>query len=501
MYRYLEKLAGLGLIDTDMPGLRPYSKAEAARMVIEAEERLKSLDGPSPAFAAELLARCRELIPREISLYREAEKAPLLDFNPLASARLRYVYLDGIPRSYVRDVVDPGNQSAFGFIGGNLRPIGPGIVHTNATEGTPLLEYTEGAIFPKGNNVELRWAAEGYVKEVAVLYLEPSALINPDHDKFYLQKGYVKVGGGGLELEAGRDANWFGPGYRGNITLTNNARNFDLLKVSSPEPVDVGWLKKYVGEVKYAIMFSRFEESGAGLTLRHPYFAGVKLDVKPKPWMEIGINFVRQFGGPGFVGGSSFRESIFGGGDNDHANSIAGIDLRFRIPWLRNTEVYGEYAGEDSAGFWPFVESYVGGVYIPRLTDDGKNDFRFEYFWGNSILYADWQFPEGYVQRNMIPGHSQGGATQEFFFRYSHWFSVRNNLALEYIRTDRGRVGRLPGQELEVKDAGRAFWTLPVYGDVDLGMMYGWEKIDNFNLQLGVSKTNQIFKVDLSYRY
>jgi hypothetical protein len=31
--------------------------------------------------------------------------------------------------------------------------------------------------------------------------------------------------------------------------------------------------------------------------------------------------------------------------------------------------------------------------------------------------------------------------------------------------------------------------------------MYGWERINNFNLVGGVKQTNLIVKVDLSYRY
>ncbi|HEX8961113.1 MAG TPA: capsule assembly Wzi family protein, partial [Geobacteraceae bacterium] len=204
---------------------------------------------------------------------------------------------------------------------------------------------------------------------------------------------------------------------------------------------------------------------------------------------------------------------IFGGGYTNKSNTIAGLDLRFRITWLRNTEIYGEYSGEDSALFWPFLESYVAGFYIPRLTTSGKDDFRFEFFWGHPALYSDFHFPKGYTYYNMTPGHSQGGATIEFFTRYSHWFSPRNNFALEYFRTDRGHEGRVPVdavgnydpngvmQSLERKNAVRVFWNLPLYGEWDANLMYGWEHIDNFNLVAGVEQTNLVMKVDLKYRY
>ena len=501
VYSYLEKLEGLGLITSDVKGVRPYAKAEVARLLAEAEDNLARSEGSPSPFAAELICRVREMVPREIALRKDPKGVPSFDFNPLAAARLRYVYLDGVPRSYDRQVFVRGGQRVFGFIGPKQRTNDAGVVSQSGTEGTPLLENNEGIIYRKGSNGELCWDMEGYLTDKASLLLEPDMLIAPGSDIAELRKAYIKFGGGGLELEVGRDANWFGPGYRGATTLTNNAKNFDAVKLSSPEPLDVAWVKHYLGDFKYSLIFSRLDETGAGATLRHPYFLGIMLALKPKPWYEVGIHFVRMEGGPGFQGHTTLQDEIFGGGWTNKSATTAGIDLRFRIPWLRNTEIYGDYSGSDSALFWPFVESYVAGVYVPQLTKSGQDDLRFEFFYGNTKLYTDFKFPAGFVYEGMPFGHSQGGATLEFFTRYSHWFSVRNNLALEYFHTDRGREGRVSGQSLEEKNAWRAFWTLPIYGDLDLGLMYGWERINNFNLVDGARQTNQVLKADLMYRY
>jgi hypothetical protein len=503
IYLYLEKLAGMGLVTSDVKGLKPFSRAEASRLVLEAERVSKVHNDATPALGTELIERIREMIPREVSLYGNDSKPQLLDFNPLVSARLRYVYLDGAPRNYNRLVWDPANQSAFGFIGGNLRPQQPAPVLSVGVEGTPLLENNNGTIHPAGNSAELRGAAEGYLSRFATLFVEPQLLVTPTNFNGFLEKGYLKIGGGGLELEVGRDENWFGPGYRGSTVLTNNARNFDQIKLWSPEPLDVYWVKEYLGAVKYAIVAAQFDESGSGVKKRQPYFLGMKLAVKPREWFEIGANFARQLGGPGTGGKSaSISEIVFGGGNNDRTNSIAGFDLRFRMPWLRNSEIYAEYSGEDSAGFWPFVESYVAGLYVPCLTDSCRDDFRFEFFWGSVMLYAaDTEFPVGYTYHGMTPGHSQGIAAQDYFFRYSHWFGPRNNLAVEYFYTERGQIGLMPGQSPESKHAGRISWTVPVYGDVDARVLYGAEQITNLNLVSGVDRLNQLLVIGLSYRY
>jgi hypothetical protein len=511
IYLYLEKLSGFGLVSGDIKGIRPFSRSEAVRLLREAEERLGA--GSYPGLAEELVARLRALMPREVALYAEPSRAPAFDYNPAASAKLRYVHLDGAPRSYFRAVNDPGNDGVFG-IGSGLRPGNryPSPVQQRGSEGTPLFENNDGVVYRSGNNLDLRASGEAYLGSTAALLVEPMLLWSEgdSEPRLRLNRGYLKLGGAGAELEVGRDENWLGPGYRGALTLSNNASNFDQIKLSSPELVR----SHYLWDLKYALLVSRFEKTLTDGVERQPYLVAGKLSMKPNANSEFGINLGRQVGGPGV--NNSFGDmmrGIIGGTGADNSNSVAGIDLRFRLPWLRNAELYGEYSGEDSALFWPIVESYLAGFYIPRLTDSGRDDLRFEYFRGNQILYTNGTFPEGYLHYNLPIGDSQGGGAQEFFLRYSHWFSVRNNLALEAYRTSRGDYGRISvdsagrfdpngtQQAIERKVALRAFWKLPVTGDWDALLMYGCERINNLELRQGDTRTNQLLRAELSYRY
>lgn len=504
VYGYLDKLAGFGLISSDINGIKPFSKAEAARLLLEAEKNLAADESDYERFAGELIVRIRKMIPREVALRENPGKEPpLFDGNPVSSLRLRYVYLNGAPRDYRRDVHDPGDDGVFG-IGSSLRPENPypTAAHQRGGEGTPLLENNNGVVYGDGHNGELRWGSEWYLGRAAAALLEPYVLAGEDDTRIRLGRGYLKLGGGALELEAGKDENWLGLGHRGNITLTNNAENFTQVKLSSPEPFDV----KYIGAMKYAVIASRFDKSTVDGAERQPWFYAVKLSFKPTGNLEVGFNLGRQVGGPGVKNsvGDSLR-GLVGGTASDNSNGLAGFEARYRIPCLRNTELYGELSGEDTALFWPIVESYVAGLYIPRLTEDGRNDFRFEFFQGNQILYTHGTFPNGYIYKDMPIGHSQGGATQDFFFRFSHWFAARSNLALEYIYTNRGKVGRIPvdgvDQAVEKKHAGRVFWGVPLSSDLDAVLGYGVEKISNLNLVNGAERTNQLVKFEVRYNY
>lgn len=502
LYGYLDKLAGYGLIGSDFKGIRPFSKAEAARLLQEAQGNIQQSPDPVPPLVAQLMVRIRELIPREASLKEQPDmKPPLISFDPKSSMRLRYAYLDGTPRNYKRQVHDPGDDGVFG-IGSGLRPKNPypSPVTQRGSEGTPLMANNNGIVYREGHNAELRWAVEGHLGGDVSGLVETSLLYSKsgsDAD-LELNRGYVKLGGGSLELEAGKDENWLGLGYRGAITLSNNAENMTQVKLSSPEPFRV----KYVGDMKFALIGSRLDKTVTDGEERQPWFYALKLSAKPTSNLEIGFNLGRQVGGPGVNNSlGDMVRGLVGGTGADNSNGMAGFEMRYRIPWLRNTELYGEFSGEDTAAFWPIVESYLAGIYIPRLTSDGKNDFRFEFFQGNRILYTNSTFPAGYLYKNMPIGHSQGGATRDYYSRFCHWFGVRNNLALEYIYTTRGESGRMPGQAVEYKHAGRVSWTLPVYGDLDAQATYGIEKVSNLNLESGDDRTNQLVSIELRYRY
>ena len=536
IYSYLGKLAGFGLIRSDIQGIRPFSKAEAARLLREAENnaemaRLLGESGTKPSdmeMVKELFARLRERLAREVVQpeYPATAPAPWFELAKPEYGRLRYAYIDGVPRSYFRPVWDPGDDGVFG-IGSGLRPKNyypSGIVYQRGYEGTPLFENNEGNVYRKWSNLDLRVSLQGYSTQYLSFLVEPQFMFSSDDSAttFRLNKGYLKVGGGPLELEIGRDANWFGLGERGNVTLTNNAQNLDFIKLSSPEPIAAGFL----GALKYSLIFTQMDNtlspvialSGTPLvpkvvayTEREPYLVTFKLALKPASSMEIGINFARMFGGPGTGGFGGI-----GGVTGDTANSLAGIELRFRLPWLRNAELYGEFSGEDVAGPWPIVESYVAGIYFPRLTAGGRDDFRFEFFYGNQILYTNTSYPGGYMYHNMPLGHSQGGATIDFYGKYRHWFTLDTVLTLEYFHTERGTVGRVPVndsglfmpsgsyQTVERKDSGRVTLNLPVpvLQGLTTNITYGIERVRNHDLlPSGSGQTNQIVKIDLNYNY
>lgn len=211
VYLYLEKLAGFGLITSDIKGLKPFSRGETARMVLEAERNLSTGSSSLPGLAGELIKKVRESVRREVSLLEKTAVPPLFDYDPVSSMRMRYVFLDGAARDYDRWSVDPGHQNAFGIFGGDLRPFGPdantyvsGSVHVTGSEGTPLLENNNGTVYHRGSSGELRWGAEGYFRDKATVLLEPVILATGNDAEIRLNRGYFKLGGGWSGARGGK---------------------------------------------------------------------------------------------------------------------------------------------------------------------------------------------------------------------------------------------------------------------------------------------------------
>jgi len=110
-------------------------------------------------------------------------------------------------------------------------------------------------------------------------------------------------------------------------------------------------------------------------------------------------------------------------------------------------------------------------------------------------------------------GPFQGGAAQQYFLRLTHFFTARNYLSLDYIRTIRGNQGTVkvnsqgnydPNGTLQSKEqanAGRISWSFPVFKNLDMHAMYGYEHIENFNLKSGVNQENHLLMIDLGYNY
>jgi hypothetical protein len=399
VYPALDKLAGMGLVDSVLQGARPYTRLEAARQVREAIAKSESIDTP-PAIR-ELLIRLERFFRDEIGDEGAFEGSYL---KP-REFQLNYLYQDG------EDSVIAGNGRI------DARQF--------------ALNYNNyGIDYSEHGNGQLILQAEAKLGKHFLLSARPLVEFQEDGGSASLSllQARAALGLGPFEVSIGRQSLWWGQGRHGSLVLTNNAKPLDMVRITNPTPVLLPWIFKLLGPFRVDVFWSKLEEDRV---VPEPYFGGLRLDFKPLPWVEIGASRAVMFGGEGrpSIGWDEFF-TILGGknleGDEDTSNSVAALDIRLRLPFLWNAELYGEYGGEDEAkfaGVLPFVanKAYLAGLYLPRIEPTGRLSLRLEYADLSKIdnnsppWYRHGIYRSGYTYEGKVLGHHVGGAARDIY--------------------------------------------------------------------------------------
>jgi hypothetical protein len=524
-YAALDKLAGFGLIHSDVHGMRPYSRLEVARLVNEALNSRDEKKLELPPLIEHLLKRFQREFKEELTVYgRGREEAPAaLVIKPIEEARARYVYSEGQPRDFL-------NVDAKGGV--KQYPLGPGGII--ATEGTPLLYNNEGVVYGKGNNFSFQFASSFQLWDLFSGYLEPIAIErenatdgrntggNPrtvgslNNTDLELLKGYAKFSPFDfLEVEFGRDSMWWGQGDRGTLILTNNAAPLDMLKLSNPMPTFLPWYLSYLGPFKYTVFYSLLEDDRDFARTR---FAGTRIDFKPTPDFEIGMSHTFMFGGQGGPSSGGFLEfmrlAAFTEFSTANQHHLVAVDFRYRMPYLSNAEFYGEWGGND-AGLKPNIRqflvqdiAYILGIYVPKITADGRTDLRIEYSDNvneggpgsklNGMWYTHGTYTTGVTYEGLILGDHIGPDARDGFARVSRYLrdDLKAGVDIEY--TERGvNLGRT----IETVYQTGADVTWDINAALSAMVRYGWGAVQNFDLVRSDNRCDNLVMLELKYAF
>jgi Capsule assembly protein Wzi len=375
IYAELETLDGLGYLDTYMDEIKPISRVEAARLTLEAERNMEEVQKSDP-----LAIRMTKTLDLQLSeeigwLKNNAEDYQPTMIHPLQSAEAQYVYSDGSRRHW---------------------RFGPnGVI--NAHEATPLLPNNDGLPTRTGNNEIIRasgWAGfGGFLTGYA-----SGAIAGPTSDNIQgVSRGQllgtaVVASLGNMAISFGQEERWWGTGQFGALSQSDNAPPFYALTLQTIHPTYLPWFLRYLGPSRRQLFMGQLD--GDRAKSQHPWIVGSVMAFKPLPYFEFGFTRAIIFGGRnndhynfgGFLG--RFTGIATGKPSNGDTKSRGGIFVKFHIPELRDLQIYQEMLGSDNLAYeiptighyMPFLNvSYQGGGYLPRLTEDGLTDFRFEW--------------------------------------------------------------------------------------------------------------------------
>jgi len=375
-YELLEMLEAEGLTKSGLLTNRPITRQEAQRLLQEA------LESPAYPTAGAVALKAVERLKRE--LLNELDGSGTY-FKPFERITLKYA--------------SAGEQ--------------PHYLNIN----------NMGDSFSEGSNFRVGFSAHAGLWNKAAFYINPEFRYSTggqgDADVEVVE-GYASLTFWNIEVAAGRQALWWGPGHHGSLLLTDNARPFDLIKITNPRPVLLPWVLSYMGPVRFTAFVTRLEKER---DVSRPYLVGTRLDLKPHPYIEIGVSRVAMFGGGDReVTTGTLWDAFTARNENsvdEPGNQLASIDLKLIVPWrVQPFVLYAEAGAEDI--YLPALGAYTVGVYLPRILGLGALSLRAEYA-DNRISYKPhvWYrhhiYTTGYKYKGRVIGHHMGTDATDFF--------------------------------------------------------------------------------------
>ncbi len=414
-YDAVEKLANYGLIDSSMLTTKPVSRVEMARHIGRAMYTLEHMEDP-PEILESILERLKEEF-REELIFIGIFDAPYSDssLKPIEDPYVTYLY----------------------------------------AQDRPDLENRRGDVFRRGSNYRAGFASRARLFDWAAFYLHPEYADSSYNDgDVDLIEGYGKVMVGALEIEAGKDSLWWGPGHHGSIIMSNNAQPFTMVKVTNPQPLQLPWIFRCVGPFKGEWFLAELEEDR---DIPEAKLTGLRLNIKPLPAFELGVSRVVMFGGQGVpqVDLFDYVMMFLTRSEQQEDNQLAGVDASFLIPlWenklLRSVRIYADLAGEDEAAGWPSKWGELLGLQLNDVLKTGRTDLRVEY--ANDmvsgmadVFYEHSLYTSGYTYKGRVIGHHMGTDSQDLFLQLSHYLAEDIMVELAYDRqTHRLSADRQP---------------------------------------------------------
>ena len=402
-YDYIDKLEGMGLIQSMLYGARPYSRMDMARWTLEAKEGLKK-DPAVADFVVNMVTRLEKALAPEIAQIQafNAGEKPGTQFK-VQSTKLELAGADlhsneGYP---YRDLKNTRWQS--------------------------FSANRNGHRYQHGFNANASVYMDGNLgRDMALSATVRAVWDNKDHGTASLDEGYLSTRMGIWNFDIGKQAISWGQGVNGGLLFSNNARPRTMLKFSNElQPKSKGFLG-FLGQTKLTVFASRLDgenriENGVH-DYEHPWLLGFRGDLV---WKNFTLGLARgsMLGGKGHAfHAKNLGKWLIGKnmGKDDEWNDIAGVDFRWRMPGL---QIYGEIYGEDAAGVFPSANSYLGGIYIPRLSYDGSWDMRLEALHTGRVLYSHGQYGAGWTYHNDVMGDAYTGPKANRFYGNINYYA------------------------------------------------------------------------------
>lgn len=217
-----------------------------------------------------------------------------------------------------------------------------------------------------------------------------------------------------FNIEFGKDKNRWGPGYHGQLALSDHPTSYDLIKLQySSRRVRftsmMGFLKNYTANYFYG-------------DPQEKYLAAHRLEFSPIKQLDIGLHETIIFAGrkfePAYLNPMMFfRSAEHYLGDRD--NATMGLDFELKI--IANTKLYGELfiddisTGKLGSGFYGNKYAYLFGIHHVDIFGIPNLDVHLEYARVRPYTYTHKEDITSYRHFTTNLGHWIGPNADDLF--------------------------------------------------------------------------------------
>ena len=257
-------------------------------------------------------------------------------------------------------------------------------------------------------------------------------------------------------LIAGQIPTWWGPGHDGSLIRGDASKPVIGLtmqrdKQSAPTSQYLSW----IGPWQYQLFAGQLDDYKA---IPDTKLIGIRLTSSPTSWLEVGASRTFMWGGEGKSQSlSSFFNALTGSKDNvdnkedDISDQLAGFDARINLAPLTTLPIgiYGQYIGEDEAGYLPSKNMYLAGAdFASSINTNSMGSMPYQLYteWTDTrtggdvrgISYNHYVYTDGNYQYGYPLGYALGGDTESIAVGGKLWIDNQNfiNTKMQYAKVN-----------------------------------------------------------------
>jgi membrane-associated phospholipid phosphatase len=467
IYPALDRLIGMGMIDSGFTGVRPWTRSECARVLTEARDRVDG--GPAEA------QRIYQLLETEFKEDLEGVSTGAPFRARLESVYTRFTQISGEPltdgydfgQTLINDFGRPyerGFNSVTGFSA--WTSAGRWVAYVRA-------EYQQSPSAPA-----LPELARLTIAKVDPVPGPPPATPTPLVSRLQALDAYIGLNFDNWQVTFGQQSLSWGPGNGGSLDLSYNAQPIKMFHINRITPLGLPRFLHWLGPMRTEFFFGQLtghefilNPSGPVGQYGHfldpqPFIHGQLLSFKPTRNFEFAFYRTTIYGGPGypltwhtFVRSLVSTGNTVAGAPNKPGKRTSGLNFSYRMPYLRNwLTLYADGLTYDEYSPIAYVDvsAWHAGLYLSHFPGVSRLDLRAEGVYtdipgGTSAntkspgtFYENGTWRSGYTNNGDLIGSWVGRGGQGAQAWSNYWFTPRNRLQF-YFRHQKVSQQFIPG--------------------------------------------------------